>query len=126
MKITVKFKILYPQGEIVTCHGYIHQKGYMKAKQTHLDLSPTCDKEGLLSELGFKHGLQLICNNHRNGICLFIDFLNNHICIEPMKENIIINCGEKKIFLMTTRSGNIYLGPITLKKKTLKMNNKQS
>ncbi len=122
MKIPIRLKILYPQGEVTTCHGYIHQRGYMKAKQTHLDLPPTCDKEGLLSELGFKHGLRLVCNNHGNGICLFIDFLNDYICIEPMEDNIIINCCEKKIFLMITRSGNIYLGPITLKKKTSKIN----
>ena len=120
MKIPIKLKITYPQGTITECEGYIHQKGYMKAKQTHLDLPSTCDKERLLSELSFKHGLRLICNNHGKGICLFIDFLNDYVCIEPIEGEITVNCSEKKIFLMITRSGNIYLGPITLKKKTLK------
>lgn len=111
-KTSIRFKVIV-NNRSRYCVANYHSKGYMKAKNNHLDISPSCNILDVLFALAKKRGFKAKCLDSRECITIIVPEINYDIalCTDEWK----IKCSET-IYLMLTRKGNLYISITMIKK----------
>ena len=87
--------------------AWLHPRGCMRARYTHLDLEPVKP----LSDLAARRGLTLRCRNTANGIEVTEPLTGIGARLKPLS-GIVLRCGGRQVYVMRTRSGLVYIAPV--------------
>ena len=100
------------RGTVIKVDGYYHKSKCMGARYPHLDL-PIEHSPKILVDLVYKRGVNMECIDASNDcVILNISILGYalRLCVNKRK----IRCGARRIHVMKTGSGNIYIGPVII------------
>lgn len=109
MKHKIKLEITI-NNDSMQCIAEYHPRGYMRAKNDHLDISPECKILNTLYMLAKKRGISLKCLNRNRCVSIIVPEINYEaiLCVQDYR----VKCRDK-VYLMITRRGNLYI-PVKL------------
>jgi hypothetical protein len=91
--------------------GFYHRAGCMGARYPHLDLE--CVGDMWLCELSRVRGVSLECKGSGGGCAVLLEpfsGLSVRVCVEGGG----LGCVGGRVYVMKTRSGMLYIGPLVL------------
>ncbi|MET1128654.1 MAG: hypothetical protein ABWW70_04995 [Thermoproteota archaeon] len=117
-KRRLRLRIVGPDGSC-SLEAWLHPRGCMKAKTTHIDVSfrVGCGQLKPLVELGSLRGLKVGCEAQGGCLVLRIDELGLDLKLCPdlggSEASAGLVCGER-VYIKATRRGTLYVGPVTI------------
>ncbi len=108
-KQSVRVHVLADYGQQVL-RGFYHKAGCMGARYPHLDLE--CARDLWLCEVARVRGAGLSCWNGGGCVVLTEHLLgvSVRVCVEGCR----VGCVGGRVYVMRTRSGMLYVGPIVV------------
>ena len=95
---------------VISVNGWLHPRGCMGARYTHLDLEPIEP----LRDLAAKRGISLLCSEAGSGVELVEPVTGISVWLAALDKGRRLRCVRRRVYLMRTRNGMIYVAPIEL------------
>ncbi len=110
-KRRLRVRVEWP-GASAVVDGWLHPRGCLGARYTHLDLEPA----GPLRELASRRGINLRCINLGSDIELVEERTGIWVRVRLLG-GARLKCLGQRVHVMTTRRGLVYIAPIEAKYK---------